>query len=79
MDDKDFTITYILDTILDSPSGHQPPTKDKKNMCSIAINGEEQITEKGALDELQIYQTQYGEYKIKISLSQSKIYHRKDI
>ena len=40
MDDEDFTIPYINDTIPDSPAGHQFPTQAKQNVWIIAINGE---------------------------------------
>ena len=29
LDDEDFTILYVADTIPNSPAGHQPPTQAK--------------------------------------------------
>ena len=39
LDDNDFTIQYIIDTITNLPSGHKLPTQDKKNVWIINING----------------------------------------
>ena len=44
LDYEDFTIPYITDTILNSPSGRQLPTQAKRNLWIISINGEENIT-----------------------------------
>ena len=60
LDDEDFTIPYITDTIPNSPAGHQITTQAKQNLCIIAINGEEPITAQGELDELNCHQTTYG-------------------
>ena len=48
-------------------------------MCIISIDGEEPITEKGTLDELQHYQTQLLKSKDKNRLCQSKSYQRIDL
>ena len=44
LDDDDFTIPYILDTVPNSPYGYQIPTQDKRHFGIIYINGEEHIT-----------------------------------
>ena len=36
--DKYFTITYVIDTIISSPSGNQLPTQAKKHLCVNDIN-----------------------------------------
>ena len=51
-DDEDFTITYITDTIQNSPAGNQLPSQAKGILCIIVINGGEPITSQGVLDEL---------------------------
>ena len=79
MDDEDFTIPYITDTIPNLPAGHQLPSQAKRNLLIIAINGEEPITAQGILDELNSRQTPRGKSKIKISLCRRKIYQRTDI
>ena len=68
LDDEDFTIPYITDTIPNSQSGHQIPSQAKGNVCIVAINGEEPITAQGALDELNRHQTPRGKSNINISL-----------
>ena len=50
MGDDDFTITYILSTIPNSPGGHKLPTKTNNNVWIIDIYGEESIKFQGALD-----------------------------
>ena len=57
MDDEDFTIPYITDTIPSSPDSHQLPSQAKRNVLIVTINGEEPITSQGVLDELNRYQT----------------------
>ena len=47
-------------------------------MWIIAINGEENITYQGELDELNHHQTPCGKSKINISLCKSKIYQKTD-
>ena len=50
MDDEDFKIPYVTDTIPNSPPGHQLPSHAKINVWIIDINGEDPITDKGELD-----------------------------
>ena len=38
MDDEDFKIHYITDTLPDSPAGHQLPSQAKRNVWIVAIN-----------------------------------------
>ena len=38
LDDKYFTISHVIDTIQNSPSGHQLSTQAKTNMWIIYIN-----------------------------------------
>ena len=79
MDDEDFTIPCVIDTIPYSPAGHQLPTQANKNVWIVAINVEEYIIYQGALDELKIHQTPCVKSKVKISLYRSKSYHRIDL
>ena len=61
---------------------HQPvilPEQSKQNMWILDINGEENITDQGALDELNLHQTSHGKSKFKISLIRRKIYQRTDL
>ena len=44
LDDEDFTIPYIADTIPNSPAGYQLPSQAKRNVCIVAINLEDPIT-----------------------------------
>ena len=39
LDDEDFTIPYITDTIPNSPDGHQLPSQAKRSVWIVAING----------------------------------------
>ena len=55
-DDDKFTITYIIDTIPNSPAGHQLTTQSKENVRIMAINIEYPIKERGEVDEVQNYQ-----------------------
>ena len=48
-------------------------------MWIIAINGEDPITAKGALDELNFHQTPRGKSKAEISIYRRKSYQRKEI
>ena len=41
LDDEDFTIPYVTDTIPNSPTGNKLSTQDKENVRIVAINGEE--------------------------------------
>ena len=52
LDDEDFTIPSITDTIPNSPAGNQLPSQAKRNVWIVDINGEEPITSQGVLDEL---------------------------
>ena len=79
LDDEYFTIPCVIDTIPNSPVGHQLPTQSNKNVWVIAINGEDPNTAQGALDELQNYQTRCVKYKFNISLCRRKSYQRTDI
>ena len=76
LDDEDFTIPYITDTIHNSPAGHQLPYQAKQYVCIVAINGEEPITAQCVLDELNRHQTPRGKSNIKISLCRRKSYQR---
>ena len=58
MDENECTITYILGTITNSSPGNQLPLQANKNVWIMYFNWEEQITTKGALEELQLYQYQ---------------------
>ena len=40
LDDEYFTISYVTNTIPNSPAGHQLPTQAKENVWIISINGE---------------------------------------
>ena len=39
LDDQNFTIPYITDTISNLPAGHQIPSQAKRNVWILAING----------------------------------------
>ena len=79
LDGEDCKISCIIGTITNSPTGNQLPTQAKKNVWIIAINGEYPITDKGVLDDIQLYQTLRGKSKVNISLPRRKIYQQKDI
>ena len=68
LDDEDFTITYITDTIPNLPAGHQLPPQAKRNVWIVAINEKYPITDQGVLDEINLHQTSQGKFKINISL-----------
>ena len=76
LDDEEFTIPYITDTVPNSLAVHKIPTQDKRNMCITYINGEEPITHQGAIDELNCYQNPRGKSKVNISLCRRKRYQR---
>ena len=40
LDDKDFKIPYIIDTIPNSQADHQLPSQANRNVWIISINGE---------------------------------------
>ena len=50
LDDEDFKIPYVTDTIPNSPASYQLPTQTKKHLWIIYINGEDPIISQGALD-----------------------------
>ena len=79
LDNKDFTIPYITDTIPNSPAGNKLPTQAKWNVCIIATNGEDPITAQGDLDELNFRQTPRGKSKVNISLCKRKSYQITDL
>ena len=79
LDDEDFTIPYISDTIPKFPAGHQLSAQAQKNVWIISINGEKPITAQGVLDELNCHQNPRGKSNIKISLCRRKNYQRKDL
>ena len=79
MDDENSTIPYITDTIPNSSSGHKLPSQDKRNVCILAINGEEPIISKGVLDELNRHTNPRGKSNIKISLCIRKSYQITDL
>ena len=68
LDDDDFKMTFIIDKIPNSPSGHQFLTQANNHMWIVYIDREEPITANGALDELYIYHTQPLKPKVNISL-----------
>ena len=74
LDDEYFTITYITDTIPNSPAVCQLPLYANRNVWIVAINGEEPITAQGVLDELNHHQTPRGKSNIKIRLCRRKNY-----
>ena len=79
LDDEDFTIPYITNTIPNYPAGHQLPSQAKINVWVVATNGEETITSQGVLDELNRHQSQRDKSRIKISLYIRKSYQRTDL
>ena len=74
MDDENFKIPYITDTIPNSPAGHQLPTQAKRKVWIITINEEDTITSQDALDELNCYQNPREKSKVNISLCRRKSY-----
>ena len=68
LDDEYFKISYITDTIQNSPAGRQLPSQAKINLWILDINGEWPITAQGVIDELNCYQTPRGKFNINISL-----------
>ena len=69
-----WNLSYVADTIPNSPDGHQLPTQAKKNVCIIDINGEKPTTAQGALDELNHNQNPRVKSKVNISICINKIY-----
>ena len=79
LDNEDFTIPYVTDTIPNSPAGPQLTTQVKKNVCIIYINREVSIIYQGALGELNHHQTPRDKSKVKISLCRRKRYQKTDL
>ena len=79
LDDEDFTIPYITNTIPNSPSGRQLLSQANINVWIVAINGEQPITDQGVLDELNFNQSPRGKSKIEIILFRRESYQRKNI
>ena len=79
LDDEDFTIPYITDTIPNSPAGDQLQSQAKRNLWIVAINGEEPITAQGTLDEINCHQTPRVKSNINISLCRRKSYQSTDL
>ena len=52
MDDVDFNIPYIFDTVPNSLEDHHLASQTKKNVWIADISGEEPIASKWALDDL---------------------------
>ena len=76
LDNEDFIIPYITDTIPNSTNDHQLPAQAKRNVWIIHINREEPITAQGVIDELNHHPNPRGKYKVKISLCRRKSYQR---
>ena len=72
MEDEDFTIPYITDTITNSPDGHQLPSQSERNVWIVAINGEEPITSQGVIGEPNRHKNPPGKSNINISLCRRK-------
>ena len=69
LDDEDFAIPYITNTIPNSPAGNQLPSQAKRSVWIVDINGEEPITAQGVLDKLNRHQTPRGKSKIKFTVT----------
>ena len=76
LNNEDFRIPYITDTIPNSLAVHQLPSQANRHVWIIAFNGEEPITAQCVLDELNRHQTPRGKSNIKISLCRRKNYQR---
>ena len=79
LDDEDFTIPHVTDTIPSLPAGHKLPTQAKKKLGIIAINKKDPITTQGVLDKPQHRQNYRGKPNTKIIICRRKIYQRTDI
>ena len=79
LDDEDFTTPYITNTIPNWPADNKLTTQDKRNVWIISINGEEPITDQGALDELNNHKNPCGKSKVNISLCRRNSYQITDI
>ena len=60
MNGDDFTITYILVVIIYSPEVHQLQYQAQNNIWIVEIDGEDTITDKGDIENIQKYQTNSG-------------------
>ena len=69
----------MIGTITNSSASPQIPTQYNNSVWAVAINGEEPIIEKGSLNEIQSYYTQYGESNININLCRRRSYQGKDL
>ena len=56
MDDDNFAIPYVFDNLPNSWSGHKIKSQSNQNLLVLKVYGEEPITKKGALDDLQWHQ-----------------------
>ena len=79
LDDEDFTITYITDTILNSPAGKRLPSQAKRKVWIIDINVEEPITDQGVLDELNRHKNPCVKSKVNIGICRRKSYYRTNL
>ena len=79
VDDEEFKIPYVTDTIPNPPAGHQLPTQYKRNLWIISINGEENTTAQVELDELNCHQNPREKSKVNISLCRRKSYQRTNL
>ena len=79
LDDEYFTIPCVIDTIPNSPAGHQLPTQDNKIVWIVSINRSDPITDKGALNVLNSHKTSRVKSKVNISICRSKSYQRTDL
>ena len=76
---EEVTISYVTDTIPNSPVDRQVPAQANNNVYIVDNNREEPITSQGALDELNIHKTPCGKSQVNISLRRRKRYHRTDL
>ena len=72
MVDDYFRIPFIIDTITNSPAGHQLLTQSKKHSSIIFINGKDTITAKGSFEKLQYNHSKHLNPKVNISLCRRK-------
>ena len=78
LDNEEFTIPYITDTITNSPAGHQIQKQAKKKLWIIDINGWELIKARGAIDKPGNCQTTHGNQRL-ISVHAEGRYSRGNI
>ena len=74
LDDEDFKIPYVTDTIPNVPAGHKLTKHSNKNVLIIAINVEETITAQGTLGVINRHQTTQVKSKVGISIFRRKSY-----